>query len=180
MKGRILINLVLLVLTTQLTSCGSSDFFEQSLGTPNITDAGDPPGAEWGFEDPGREILSDDFTKKDDEEALPLDIAWVVDNSGSMSNEQQALADNFSVFINNFVTKDIDFKMAITTTDSSIVAGSMDDLSSDDYASAPSQFISDFQSMINVGTRGSGYEKGLKGMDDLLDSHAGFLDQKQV
>lgn len=45
-----------------------------------------------------------------------VDILWVVDNSGSMKNEQEALANNFEIFINDFIDRNLDFNMAVTTT----------------------------------------------------------------
>ncbi|PWU14483.1 MAG: hypothetical protein C5B49_13195 [Bdellovibrio sp.] len=47
-----------------------------------------------------------------------VDILWVVDNSGSMKPFQQNLANNFNSFITNFVSKNFDFHLAVTTSDS--------------------------------------------------------------
>lgn len=47
----------------------------------------------------------------------PIDILWVVDNSGSMNSSQQNLASNFNSFIQDFVALRYDFKMAVTTSD---------------------------------------------------------------
>lgn len=46
-----------------------------------------------------------------------IDIMWMVDTSGSMAPYQQKLADNFSDFISDFVTKGYDFNMAVGGTD---------------------------------------------------------------
>jgi hypothetical protein len=46
-----------------------------------------------------------------------VDILWDIDSSGSMAEEQQNLADNFSAFISNFVTQGYDYHMAVTATD---------------------------------------------------------------
>ena len=46
-----------------------------------------------------------------------LDVLFVVDNSGSMSSSQTALATNFPSFINYFKNKGYDFKIAVTTSD---------------------------------------------------------------
>ena len=46
-----------------------------------------------------------------------LDVLFVIDNSGSMSSSQTNLANNFSSFIDRFISKGYDFKIAITTTD---------------------------------------------------------------
>jgi len=47
----------------------------------------------------------------------PIDILWVIDNSGSMESSQNNLAANFSSFINRFVGQNYDFHMAVTTTE---------------------------------------------------------------
>ena len=47
----------------------------------------------------------------------PVDILWVVDNSGSMQSSQTNLSNNFNSFIQDFVTLRYDFRMATTTTD---------------------------------------------------------------
>jgi hypothetical protein len=45
------------------------------------------------------------------------DILWVIDNSGSMGDDLQAVAENAAPFIDVAVDKDIDFRMAVTSTD---------------------------------------------------------------
>ena len=119
-----------------------------------------------------------------------VDILWVVDNSGSMSNEQEALANNFEIFINDFIDRNLDFNMAVTTTgkiigsstdssayqsddrykigetyyfvDYGIMEGDASLLTSDAAFSDRNQFINNFKSIIQVGTNGSGKESGLK------------------
>ncbi|OFZ18142.1 MAG: hypothetical protein A2Z20_06095 [Bdellovibrionales bacterium RBG_16_40_8] len=46
-----------------------------------------------------------------------VDILWVIDNSGSMESSQQNVIDNLNAFIQDFSAKNLDFKMAVTTTD---------------------------------------------------------------
>src|SRR5690606_21598915 len=46
-----------------------------------------------------------------------LDILWVIDDSGSMQDKQNALGFNFDAFIKDFMGTKVDFRMAITTTD---------------------------------------------------------------
>ena len=48
----------------------------------------------------------------------PADILFIVDNSGSMQEEQQNLADNFSLFINQIAGSG-DYRIAVITTDQS-------------------------------------------------------------
>ena len=104
-----------------------------------------------------------------------LDILWVIDDSGSMADEQDALGTNFSAFIDNFIAKNVDFKMAITTTDCSTdlkcgktVSGSDTKLTSAMAAQNSNLFKSDFQSLVNVGTLGSGNEKGLQALEQFM------------
>ena len=51
------------------------------------------------------------------EKTKSIDILWVIDNSGTMENLQKRLADNFNFFIDKFLEKNLDFQMAVTTTD---------------------------------------------------------------
>ncbi len=45
-----------------------------------------------------------------------IDILWVVDNSGSMCQEQKILGDNFNSFIAQLEDTTLDFHLAVTTT----------------------------------------------------------------
>ncbi len=47
----------------------------------------------------------------------PVDILWVVDNSGSMSEEIQRVKDEFDSFLGDFIDLGLDFHMGVTTTD---------------------------------------------------------------
>ncbi len=47
----------------------------------------------------------------------PVDILWVVDNSGSMEDEIIRVKDEFNVFIGEFINLDLDFHMGAVTTD---------------------------------------------------------------
>jgi hypothetical protein len=122
------------------------------------------------------EDIDDVFTQNSN--GAKMDILWVIDNSGSMRGEQQALGENFSAFIKEFVQKDVDFKMAITTTDTERSnAGkeyqdSMTRLTSTELANDKDQFMTDFAGLVNVGTRGSGRERGIKASESFADRYA--------
>lgn len=45
-----------------------------------------------------------------------LDILWVIDNSGSMGQEQRVLRENFGEFIAALAERDVDLHVAVTTT----------------------------------------------------------------
>jgi hypothetical protein len=114
-----------------------------------------------------------------------LDILWIVDDSGSMDDEQASLGTNFSAFIDDFITKDVDFKMAITTTDTSsankkgrMVTTSDTKLTSAKAKANEAQFKADFKSLVKVGVAGSGYEKGLEASEGFMSRYAAsFLRQ---
>jgi hypothetical protein len=119
------------------------------------------------------------------EETKKLDIVWIIDNSGSMGDEQTSLGSNFSAFIDDFITKNVDFKMGITTTDVSsadrkgrMVSGSDIKLTSAKAQQNEAQFKSDFRSLVRVGLSGSGNEKGLEASEGFMQKHANtFLRQ---
>lgn len=46
-----------------------------------------------------------------------VDVLWVVDNSGSMCEEQASLKDNFDIFVRQLTTMGADFQLAVVTTD---------------------------------------------------------------
>jgi hypothetical protein len=98
-----------------------------------------------------------------------------------MEDEQDDLAENFDVFIQDFIMKKTDFKMAITTTDPStaakglMVPGSDTKLTSQTAQSNQTQFISDFKSLIKVGIRGSGNEQGLQAVQSFMGRYPSYL-----
>ena len=46
-----------------------------------------------------------------------VDVLWVVDNSGSMGDNQQALANNFPAFMNYFLGSGLDYHIGVVSTD---------------------------------------------------------------
>jgi len=124
--------------------------------------------------------VKDYFRQNSAEENHKVDILWMVDNSGSMDDEQAALAYNFDVFIRNFLIRTIDFKMAIITTDgrdrySGVMINPTDTLTSIQAASNEQQFISDFERYIQVGVNGSSNETGLKTSYSFFNRYTSFL-----
>jgi hypothetical protein len=101
----------------------------------------------------------------------------VIDNSGSMADNQTALANNLNAFISQFLTKDIDFKMAITTTDGTPtqvgkMIGDTNLLTEAAALANKATFLSNFTKWVHVGTSGSGTEKGLKCASSFFDRYA--------
>jgi sulfur carrier protein ThiS len=98
------------------------------------------------------------------------DILFVVDNSGSMGDDQINLANNFDFFIQHFISTEVEFKMAITTSDSNYVENSIEQLTWEMAAQNQTQFIDTFTNMIQVGTRGSAHEEPFEGTEDFFNS----------
>ena len=119
--------------------------------------------------------VNDQFTQQ--ENGTKMDILWVIDNSGSMGNEQDALGENFDAFIKEFIEKDIDFQMAVTTTDTRVgydgmeYKDSMARLTSENLKYDKNQFMDDFKYLVKVGTRGSGREKGLQASESFVERY---------
>lgn len=114
-----------------------------------------------------------------DQETKKLDIVWIIDNSGSMSDEQSALGANFAAFIDDFIAKNVNFKMAITTTDTSsysrkgrMVTDSDVKLTSVKAQENAAQFKTDFKNLVKVGINGSGSEKGLEASEGFMEKYA--------
>ncbi len=97
-----------------------------------------------------------------------VDILFVIDNSGSMGQEQTSLAQNFSSFINFFTTQaDVDYHLGVTTTDTvGNNPGEAGRLVAPFIAKTGPNAVPDpeaaFTAMADVGTSGSATEKGLE------------------
>ncbi len=119
-----------------------------------------------------------------------VDILWVVDNSGSMEEEQNYLSQNFSSFISLLMSQPIDFQVAVTTTDicqqttptdltlryCPSAAGSHPKGTHNQgkfrgakgeqiLNGSASNLLTKFSEYVNVGTNGSSFEHGLKAAD---------------
>jgi hypothetical protein len=93
--------------------------------------------------------------------ASRIDVLWVVDNSGSMAPRQENLARNFSSFIEVFQKNAVDFRMAVTTTDTFKDKGAF---RGNPAILTPTTSGLDtvFRNNIRVGTDGSPYEAGME------------------
>ncbi|MDO9181741.1 MAG: hypothetical protein Q7U04_05005 [Bacteriovorax sp.] len=116
------------------------------------------------------------FTQ-DSSKARAVDILWVVDNSGSMADNQNSLATNFNHFIGQFLDENIDFKMAFTTTDGTPskngkMIGDSSLLTSAFAKKDKVAFEDNFSKMVKVGINGSGKEQGLKTASSFLDLYS--------
>jgi hypothetical protein len=83
-----------------------------------------------------------------------VDLLWVVDNSCSMIEEQQYLADNATAFLDFLVTAGIDYQIGVVTTDSGDLQGAVPII--DSSTKNPAEVFAD---AVLLGTNGSATEQ---------------------
>ncbi len=133
------------------------------------------------------------FQQSNNSKSVPVDILWVIDNSGSMETSQNLLAANFPSFINKFVASNFDFRMAVIATDAfkgmapygtDVTLAQFRDGQRDYYptdgmndATSSGYFVLDrntpnltsvFQTNVAQGIYGSGDERGFQSMEAAL------------
>jgi hypothetical protein len=133
------------------------------------------------------------FQQSNGAKSVPVDILWVIDNSGSMETSQGLLAANFPSFIDKFVQTNFDFRMAVVTTDaykgmapfgSDVTMAKFRDGERDYYptdgindATSSGYFVIDrntpnitsvFQTNVLQGIYGGGDERGFQSMEAAL------------
>lgn len=115
-----------------------------------------------------------------------VDILWVIDNSCSMSQEQEKLATQFASFAQFFIGSGLDWHMGVITTDADdgLQNGLLGKVAGLRYLTADTPHPQEiFAQMARVGTWGSGDEKGLQTMWNAVTlasplhqtNNAGFL-----
>ncbi len=93
-KGRV-VPVIVLAIGFVLSGCSDHKFVSFSLGA-----------------------VEDQFTQQGvQKQSGEFDILWVIDNSGSMASSQNNLAANMDSFIAKFQDRQLDFRMAVITTD---------------------------------------------------------------
>jgi len=103
-----------------------------------------------------------------------VDILFMIDNSGSMGDNQAALVQNFPVFMNYFLGSGLDYHIGVTSSDlDSNYNGSQGKLRKIGGASyvepETTNPVGVFTAMANMGTGGSGNEKGTGAVYDCLE-----------
>lgn len=96
-----------------------------------------------------------------------VDIVWMIDDSGSMENDQQAIKDNSAAFTSKLTAANVDFKLMVITSNVQD-NGKLTNLC-DGYVTSAN--ASEFGDCAIVGTNssGSGKEEGLEAMRRALD-----------
>jgi hypothetical protein len=112
-----------------------------------------------------------------------VDVLWVIDNSGSMSDEVASIAGNFQTFIDEFTDLDLDYHIAVVTTDMDDPndSGKFQGAVITPQTANPAQA---FTSQASQGSNGSGTEQGFAAVQAALTepllstTNAGFLRDK--
>ena len=132
-----------------------------------VSDAADAPELRVPLEGEGVSNSSqvDEFVQTSGQ---TVDVLFIIDNSGSMSEEQENLSDNFANFINGAQMFQNDYQIGVVTTD-------MDDASDSGRLQGNPRIMtrsgnvaSQFARAADVGTGGSGTEKGLAAAQSAL------------
>jgi hypothetical protein len=126
-----------------------------------ISDAADTPELRVPLEGEGvsNSTQVDEFVQTSGQ---TVDVLFVVDDSGSMSEEQDNLARNFTTFINGAQQFQNDYQIGVITTDMDDTADAAGQLQgSPRIIERTPSVSSQFERSVSVGTRGSGTERGL-------------------
>jgi cysteine-rich repeat protein len=90
------------------------------------------------------------------------DVLFVVDDSCSMTTEQEALADDFSTFSDTLLSRGVDLHFAVVTTDMTDLARQGRMIGMPAYLTHNSMNLSDeMETRLQPGTSGSGSEMGI-------------------
>jgi hypothetical protein len=98
---------------------------------------------------------------------VPVDVLFVVDNSGSMAGDLRALAEAFDGFMTAFIDLDLDYHIGVVTTDMVRPAQS-GRLQGDVITPSTADPIDAFGDQTARGTSGSGHEEALLAVQTAL------------
>jgi hypothetical protein len=123
----------------------------------------DPSNPTVTVEQVGSAVFEQSFSENFEQEPISiLDILFVIDDSGSMSPFQIALANSVSSFFNNLVTTGADYHIGVITTSNPMVYGVIDNTTQNGAVM--------LSNLAYVGIMGSGMEKGLEMAKRALDN----------
>lgn len=92
-----------------------------------------------------------------------VDILWTIDNSCSMSDDQDALAENFPFFMDYFAGSGLDYHVGVVSTDldNPSQSGKLQAFGVKYIDTNTPDPVAIFQEMATLGDTGSGNEKGI-------------------
>ena len=96
------------------------------------------------------------------EEIRKSDILFIIDNSCSMSQEQDLMSENMETFVEKLVLSEVDFQAAVITTDDITPIGGV--MYGDDF-----DVVSQLASAVDVGNGGNSIEKGQEKAMEAID-----------
>ena len=109
----------------------------------------------------------------------PVDVVWIVDDSGSMARHQQAVADNAEIFMRTFRRLTAPWQVAIVTTsdrqsgNNPVRLGFSSSRNLNNRTPDPVGFFR--REMVAVGTNGSASERAFSGLRDSISSAPNYL-----
>ncbi len=105
-----------------------------------------------------RLVIEESFTQQ---AAPTVDVLWVVDNTGSMAREQQALASSFEAFVQALDAEGVSYQLGVITTDVSDEQAGL--LQGVPWIVTPGQDdpVESFTQAVQVGIDGASPEAGL-------------------
>ena len=123
-----------------------------------IVHSNDPLNPEYAVTQQGTGIIAQTVEETFVQEGTgKIDIIFVIDNSGSMTSFQQAVANNINIFMSVFVTLSVDYQIGVITTDSPDFIGQVVTPSNPNPEAALSNQIG-----VVAGIFGSGNEEGIE------------------
>ena len=109
-----------------------------------------------------------------------VDVLWIVDNSCSMYDEQQAIVNNLRAFIDFFLDSGLDYHLGVVSTDMDAVThqGRLREVAGHRWIepNTPSP-VGTFGQMVQLGTLGSTTERGREASFSALETHANGYNQ---
>ena len=106
-----------------------------------------------------------------------VDVLWIIDNSCSMGDEQNQVANSFPLFMNFFLGSNLDYHIGVVSTDmdnpaesGKLIKGPGNILWIDPLTPDP---VGAFAGMAQLGTNGSGDEQGILAGYAALELQAG-------
>ncbi|MCK6523942.1 VWA domain-containing protein [Myxococcota bacterium] len=91
-----------------------------------------------------------------------VDILWVIDDSVSMSQEQERVSNAFETFISSIADANIDFHLGVITTDMDTDNPNRGELvGKPKVITGEDDYVKLFRDRVTVGTEGADQEKGL-------------------
>lgn len=106
-----------------------------------------------------------------------VDVLWTIDNSGSMSSYQRAVADNVNLFMNEFVKSGLEWRMALISTDprQGYLKPYLGMETNDLFDFKDPNPVNRFRTAVSrLGTGGSGLECGFTPVDWHLKNYPNF------